>query len=112
MGSEKDSSGVDGVVEKKETMQAPADDGSDPGCSVPSEVVVDSGKGEVREEDVALNGDVNKLASVAIMGEGLCFCGVGFDLKELALYKMIPKREREAVMARDDLGISIHQRVG
>merc|ERR1711871_638188 len=67
---------------------------------------------KMREEDVALNGDVNKLASVAIMGEGLCFCGVGFDLKELALYKMIPKREREAVMARDDLGISIHQRVG
>ena len=67
---------------------------------------------QAREGGVHSDIDTSKMASVAIMGEGLCFCGVGFDLKELALYKMIPKREREAVMARDDLGISIHQRVG
>ena len=71
---------------------------------------------ENRNEEILLdicNGtfDMNRMASVAIMGEGLCFCGVGFDLKDLALYKMIPKREKEAIMARDDLGISKHDNI-
>ena len=63
---------------------------------------------QAREGGVHSDIDTSKMASVAIMGEGLCFCGVGFDLKELALYKMIPKREREIIMARNDLGLSIH----
>ena len=57
---------------------------------------------ENRNDDVLVdicNGDARRTPSVAIMGDGLCFCGVGYDLKDLALYKMIPKKERELVMA-------------
>jgi hypothetical protein len=38
------------------------------------------------------------LASLPLPGDGLALCGVGFDLRELAMYKFMSKAAREAVL--------------
>jgi len=48
-------------------------------------------------EDICLRGD-RSLASSPVRGDGLCLAGVGYDCRDLALYKFMPKRAREEVL--------------
>jgi tRNA U38,U39,U40 pseudouridine synthase TruA len=52
--------------------------------------------------------------SVPLPGEALCFCGVGYDAHDMAIYKYMKKAAMEAVMAErtTDPTSSVTQRVG
>ena len=71
--------------------------------------------GTVVRESVLPNRDVNillniinngnsSLASMPLTGRGLCFCGVGFDIKDLALFKFMRKKERLQVLSDNEVG--------
>jgi len=45
------------------------------------------------------------LAASPVRGDGLCLAGVGYDCKDLAIYKFMPKRAREEIEQQDALGL-------
>lgn len=45
-------------------------------------------------------------ASVSVPGGALCFAGVGYDPLDLALYKFMPKKNQDLILAENDVLIA------
>jgi len=59
-------------------------------------------------EDICLSRDRTQ-ASVSVPGEALCFCGVGYDAQDLAIFKFMKKAQMEAILAERDALPTTHR---